>query len=343
MKKVKALTGLFTTLFALVAVLIVFIVGNDKPSTLTSVSQTVSVNDGVAKSVLSSGEITVSRSGKYSIIANWWPEENPGFLTGIAFFDETGEIVHAIVANKATSETFPIALNKGKLSYKITILTSNAEADEYDRLNNLLGEDSENHAFEGYCDGEWYINYELGIRRINPYVRLIITFLAALAGLDIALILVVATREKVGALLATYDERQIMARGAAYRYGFFTLLAYSVFIALACSDRDIELPIETTVLIMLGVFLSAFVFAAICIVRDAYFAIEDNKKSVIAVLAFVAVVNLFIGVRRLLMDGLFVDGKVGMSVINLLGGIFIVLLLIVVLIKVFFIKEDEEE
>ena len=74
-----------------------------------------------------------------------------------------------------------------------------------------------------------------------------------------------------------YDERQIAARGIAYRCGFFTLMIYeAVYSALnALNIRfadDIVGPV-------LGIFPAVAVFGAVAVVMDAYFEVNASKKT----------------------------------------------------------------
>ena len=75
-----------------------------------------------------------------------------------------------------------------------------------------------------------------------------------------------------------YDERQLIARNAAYKYAFSTLVCYCVL----CGILDVaEIRwAETAIQMFLGMFLSVTVFVVICIFKDAYFGIEKGKNNI---------------------------------------------------------------
>lgn len=66
-----------------------------------------------------------------------------------------------------------------------------------------------------------------------------------------------------------FDERQLLARNAAYKYAFFTLALYNVVCAILFG-AEIKWA-DTGTQMMIGLHISAFVFAALCILRDAFF------------------------------------------------------------------------
>ena len=69
---------------------------------------------------------------------------------------------------------------------------------------------------------------------------------------------------------ANYDERQLLARNAAYKGSFFFLLIY----CFACGMLrlfDVKWA-DTAVQMFLGIFLSFVLFIAICMIKDAYFS-----------------------------------------------------------------------
>ena len=84
---------------------------------------------------------------------------------------------------------------------------------------------------------------------------------------------------------AQYDERQLLARNAAFRYSFFFLLFYSFVCAVLqlCNVIWAELAIQ----MFLGIILSLALFVALCIIKDAYFS-ASKKYNTNAVIFFFA-------------------------------------------------------
>ena len=75
-----------------------------------------------------------------------------------------------------------------------------------------------------------------------------------------------------------YDERQIAARGEAFRAGFIVLAVYETVYALL-SGLGVRYADEMAGPLV-GIILSAAVFAVFAIARDAYDALGQKKTSV---------------------------------------------------------------
>lgn len=88
-----------------------------------------------------------------------------------------------------------------------------------------------------------------------------------------------------------YDERQILARGKAYKSAFFVLNGYIIVCALI-NVLEINWA-ELSVQMFVGLFLSTAVFVGISIFNDAYFTSNKGRKSLLCVLAFIAVAEYF--------------------------------------------------
>ena len=104
----------------------------------------------------------------------------------------------------------------------------------------------------------------------------LIGFLVGLASVALVGILLRALRKKRGSQPGKYDERQLAARGIAYRWAYFTLL-----LALLA---DVSLTTlfgpwaKTGVDILLCVFLSIGVFVVACVHWDAYFTLMEKPR-----------------------------------------------------------------
>ena len=67
-----------------------------------------------------------------------------------------------------------------------------------------------------------------------------------------------------------YDERQLLARNAAYKVSFFFLLIYCSVCGLM-QILDVKWA-DAAVQMFLGVILSSVLFCALCVIKDAYFS-----------------------------------------------------------------------
>lgn len=130
---------------------------------------------------------------------------------------------------------------------------------------------------------------------------------------------------------AQFDERQVVARGKAYRYAFFTVLFYLLAWGLFELATDIRLW-DTYTGCFLGVFLSVTVFAVIAIRNDAYFALNERAATYLGISVLVTILNLGVGVWNLL-DGdtpVIENGVLTYHSVNLLvGGMFLILTIVI--------------
>ena len=143
-------------------------------------------------------------------------------------------------------------------------------------------------------------------------------------------------------LKCEYDERQEMARGRAYKYGFYTAIVYLGFMAI-WPLFEIKLIVDNTVLSFIGVLVSICVMAVYAIWHDAYWGLNNNKNRYILVFILATVINLANGIISILSGHMVEDGVVQAPCINLLCGLMFLIIAVTLLIKDKFKKDEEEE
>lgn len=127
-----------------------------------------------------------------------------------------------------------------------------------------------------------------------------------------------------------FDERQVVARGKAYRYAFFTVLFYLLAWGLFELATGARLW-DTYTGCFLGVFLSITVFAVVAILNDAYFAVNERPATYLGIFALVTVLNLGTGIWNLGTgeSPVIENGMLTYHSINLLvGGMFFIILIV---------------
>lgn len=96
-----------------------------------------------------------------------------------------------------------------------------------------------------------------------------------------------------------YDERQLKERGRAFKAGF---VAYAVCIvcAMLLDAYEVTANIEQAYIYFMVLLVPLLVFVLVCIWRDAYFQMGENKKRffIISVLALVFNVVAFIQTKN---------------------------------------------
>lgn len=158
----------------------------------------------------------------------------------------------------------------------------------------------------------------------------------------ISIIFALIAKKKNNKKPAEYDERQILARGSAFSTAFFTSMIYMI----VCAMLDIlEVKwAEFSVQMFLGLFLSATVFASVCILKDAYFTDRSKKMPWIVIFLLVIVLNLFALIMNIV-DGesMLTNGILNSNVINAGAAAMFIVILIVTIIKSIMDKKAVEE
>lgn len=139
----------------------------------------------------------------------------------------------------------------------------------------------------------------------------------------------------------SYDERQIAARGNAYKAGFYTLLFGFLFNGLfeVFTKTQWGSPItETLTILCLGIF----VYSSICIFNDAYFDRFDKPLRNILVFSIVGMINLWSGIRNILHGESF-DSSHRFHNLNLVCGILLIAVTLMLIIRCLMEKNQNEE
>lgn len=114
-----------------------------------------------------------------------------------------------------------------------------------------------------------------------------------------------------------FDERQAAEQGRAYKWAFYTVLAYPA-LWLALSGAGIA-PWDTGVGIFLGAALGIAAFAGVCILRDAYFMRGGFGVGKVVYINAFGFMELSFGIRGLMAGQIVTDGVVtGIGAVELL-------------------------
>lgn len=123
-----------------------------------------------------------------------------------------------------------------------------------------------------------------------------------------------------------FDERQVAARGKAYKAGFFSLLIYgAIRTALQafgpewCSGLVFE---------VLGIVIGAGAFAIVAISNDAYLGFNEDNRHAMIILSIIGVLNFACGIIGIITDGLWKDGKIPTSFVNLLISVLFLVIVV---------------
>ena len=324
---------------AMVAVVSLFMLIAPTHNFSSKIHTVVETTDQGAEPSTFQTNLTVNRSDKYVISANWWQEETPWFVTGLIVTDEKGNRVYTVTGGMLTSESKEMELEKGKYSFKFTALGTHEAYEKYVK-ENFPGEEVGDIDASYFKPGTYEMDYRVEILQSMGNAYAIGMVLGVTMGILIVALILVAAR-KENAAVHKYDERQIAVQGKAYKYGFFTMAVYYILL-FTSMEAHIEIPCENSLLVFMGFGVGVVVFAAYSIMKDAYFRLDENKGMLIIMFTLLAILNLVAGIAKLVRGSAITEGRltfIGAS--NLVCGILLVFLLAVIMIKRFKDKEEE--
>lgn len=141
-----------------------------------------------------------------------------------------------------------------------------------------------------------------------------------------------------------FDERQILARGLAYKCGMVTAGAYMLIVGYICT---IFTPIISVFDVMLiGFWLTFTIFAVISIAKDAFFdSKEKGKVSYMVLCGFLALINIGVFVYNFIVEKeqLIIDGMLNLPIPNLACGVAFLVIIITIICKNISNKKCDEE
>lgn len=135
-----------------------------------------------------------------------------------------------------------------------------------------------------------------------------------------------------------YDERQMLARGVAFKYAFFTL----VFSILAVSLLPFPV-LHCTAGMWICICLSIMVLAIICIEKDAYISLSENIKGVTILFLIIAIANLLPSIELFTKHTFIEKGELNISVMNFTNAILFFILTLYLLIHSYIASKQEDE
>ena len=146
--------------------------------------------------------------------------------------------------------------------------------------------------------------------------------IGALCGIGIVL-LVLLIQKLTGQTKNKFDERQVAARGVAFKWGFFTMMIYEAAYSLLLA-AGIRFADEFTGPI-LGIFAGVAVFGSVAAAKDAYTALDENPRSR-WLWPVVGALWLFVGIMKVLGGEAVRDGALTLDSMQLfLGAAFLII------------------
>lgn len=148
------------------------------------------------------------------------------------------------------------------------------------------------------------------MQEVSYYIGVIVGFLLVV-GFGLLVRFVFKTKR----VKPKYDERQIIARGKAYKVGFFTLLIYGA-VCTVLQAMEIYLC-DGLVREVIGIVIGVGAFAIVAILNDAYIGYNENNRYSIGVMSLIGLLNLGSAIIGIITDGLWKDGQATNTIVNL--------------------------
>lgn len=140
-----------------------------------------------------------------------------------------------------------------------------------------------------------------------------------------------------------YDERQIAARGKAYRYAFLITLWSALLYAIVINFITEQPIAQEGVIPALIALLGVGVFGVISIVNDAFLAINKKPAPFFIIFASAAVSNGVSAVLNIIDGDIIQDGLLAYPVTQLGCAVLFTVIMIVLAVKLARSKKPEAE
>ncbi len=297
----------------------------------------VTVENGVPTPLKERVEFVVEKDGEYFWDYRWKGE--PGIITGMSIISPKGDVVFACTADWCYAQSVAMELEEGTYDVEITYLTNT------DAFNLFLTEHEMDEAgsdeYEYAENGTWNTEYEIALVKADMvHIVFKTTLLISVAiGLLIVAIILAITKDGSKAK-CEFDERQELVRGYGFKYGFFTMMITNgILIILNAFEVTLFRNAETSMMISIVVGVS--VFASYCIWNDGYFALNENRKRLLVILALCGLMNVVISIGYIFHGGILENGALTFRSGNLFVAVMFVEAFIVMLLK--HIKDGKED
>lgn len=321
MKKKWFIPVLIAVLFVGIAG-VVFLISREENVTTFWFDEEIHVVDGVADITEHSIPFTLVEDDTY-VVKVKWTAEKPGMISGVALCNAADEIVFYCTGDTVDAESTELELEAGEYYAKYMYFTNEEVFDTFIAAVDATVLDEEPYVF---TENESYtMTYHFNISRVGIAEYSAGLLLGMLVGVGVGLLVVAFGVKWVKVRKGSnfeYDERQQLARGNGFKYAYVTSIVYNGVLCLL-TVTGISIPVELSVLIMMGILFTVLVYAVYCIKHDAYVSLNENANRLMILFTILGGINFFIGVMHLIHGTMVVEGILTFHGINLLCGILL--------------------
>lgn len=286
----------------------------------------IHVVDGMADITEHRIPFDLAEDGTY-VVKVKWENEKEGMVSGIALCDEADKIVFFCTGDTVNAESTELELTAGKYDAQFLYFTNAEELKEMAALTGAVSYDDLDAYV--YAENETYeMTYHFNISRIRSTeynLGLLCGMLfGVVCGLVVVMLMFKYVKVKKDGSNFEYDERQQVARGYGFKYGYVTSIIYNAVLCFIAMLGN-PLPVDMSVLILAGILLSVLVYVVYCIWHDAYVSLNENANRLMVVFTIIGGVNLLIGIMHIVEGTMIEDGIITFRCINLLCGIMMLM------------------
>lgn len=325
-KKILLFFGAFLVLIAVVGFLLTSSMEKDS----VVLNAPVEIVNGESTQDYYQIPIEISKAGKFFFDVEFWPEEDPGFITGLVILGPDGEVDNAVTGNKLMWNGPDKEFIKGTYTFKFYILENDEEYIKFVRTYIPNAGEIECN-FEGFSDGNWDMEYAVSLERSQKSSFFAIVVICVLFGvlLGIVTISLFNSDEKSKPY---YDERQQIAR---YKSGFcgfitiFSLVALWGLLELA----QISIPAQPAAICFTIAVIGMLVMVSVGIWNDGYFGMNQKKEGIRIFFAVLGIGQLALGIIAAFRGVLVENGILTFRVNTIELGIVLTFLTVLSFIK----------
>ncbi len=272
-----------------------------------SLQKNLEISGGVASPEYTSHDFGIDKDGEYNIALSWLPmgkeiedladlqPSDFSFITGCVISSEDDPCIYATTAGWITVDT-DIELKAGNYTVTFWYLTSREAYEEF--AGKYFGTASAEKMADWFewdsfkKDDELVISYRGSVRESGAFSGMGLWILViALGAAGLGLVLVFWFLSKGRFDRSKYDERQLIEKGKAATYAFYTMMVCTVIMFLLDAAGILSKDM-TTPFYMGALVLGITVNAVYCIWHECYFALNHNRPRYMIIMAVICLMNL---------------------------------------------------
>lgn len=306
MKKKTAIRLVVTAGLLILLAVVALIDFNTSPKVTANVTKHIAISDGKCEEDSFEIPFVLEKAGNYWCKVGFWPDEDPGFLTGFYINDKDGNVIWGATAQKLTMESKVQFLEKGEYKVVFEFITNNEQFKEFYDEHRLS--DYEYTDWYGFKDSDMIMNYDFAVVRDINNVLPIVAILCGALGISLAAILCISL-VKGNRVKFEYDERMLLSRYKSEERAL-GVMTFGMVIIFLLSAAEVDYAFGAGLQVFTVLIMGVSVAAIDSILHDGFFAMNYNKKGYIIFEVIICVLCLLATAFFAWKKMFYVNGKV---------------------------------